>query len=242
MEHLRRNTNNDRLIYTIEKANKERSSVIEKELVELVNRVVTVVTGILSSVISGSVVGILKNDTIERNGIVISILFISFTLIIWYIFLKFFVPHFSGLLNRKINIAPQKKELIVKQFNTEVMQRIAEIDEIVDVIATTDIAECKMLNYVITLYKYQEVIDFLLENIVNNKMDIRKSKDDGTTDTISYAFNEYTISAVMKTLIHIEQEMDTLIEDPLIKSLDGYELLKNDLGKINKKLEKLKKL
>lgn len=58
MEHLRRNTNNAKLIYTIEKIRTNNQQLLEKKADRLIDLVMSSFAGILSSVISACIVQI----------------------------------------------------------------------------------------------------------------------------------------------------------------------------------------
>lgn len=64
-------------------------------------------------------------------------------------------------------------------------------------------------------------------------------KDDGCVEILRYKFNMYTVSAVLKTVIHVRNEMLILLEEDAIKELDGYSLLEDDLKAISSKLNEI---
>lgn len=245
MEHLTRNTNNDRIINAISRVKLEHVDSLNKQLEELVNKTITVFTGILSSLISGILVSILKQEGkfgIEK--VWLPLLFIILLFIIWFILIKKVIPFLSNFLfTKKVDVAPTPKVDIVKQFNYDFMQKIAEINEIVDVIQNTEISECKMLNFVIALNKLQETVCFLYDTFVSNKTTIRNTIEDGPTALLRYSFNRYTVSAVVKTLTHIQTVMNEIIkDDEVIKSLDGFDLLVEDFNQISGQINDLKKI
>lgn len=242
MEHLTRNTNNDRLIYTIENKRKEDQDAIDKNLKELIDKVVNVLTGILSSIVSASIVSIWKDERkIPCHLIISTIIFIIIALVLWFIIGKWIVPSFYKIISKtRIDITPEKESDSVQRLNTEVMQKVAEIIEIMDVIKTTDISQCKILNYVISLYKFQEVVDFMYRNFTSEKKTIRKLGSQKSSELLKYHFNIYTVAAIMKAVTGIQKAMEDFIEtDDVIKNLDGIDLLKKDLSEIGKKLKKI---
>ena len=83
MEHLRRNTNNDRIIYTLESLRKENKTALSKELNAVIDKIVNVCTGILSSLVSGSILSIVKNE--EK----VSVNIVQALILLFVIFLVF---------------------------------------------------------------------------------------------------------------------------------------------------------
>lgn len=73
MEHLTRNTNNDRLIYTIESTKKDNQNVIDKNLKELVDKITNILTALLSSIISASILSILKDEKIFQYNLILTL-------------------------------------------------------------------------------------------------------------------------------------------------------------------------
>lgn len=241
MEHLTRNTNNDRIIYTIENIKESNTDVLRDELTRLSEKVVTVFTGILSSIVSSGIIGIIKGqEDISLNVVVYVILFLFMLICFWFICLKWVIPRLVKIFsNPKIKLDPDNEIIAVKKYNTEIMQKVAEINEIVDVISQTDITECKILNYVMALYKLQEIVDFLHENLMENKnISIRKNNN-GMASLLRYSFNEYSVLAVLKTVRHIRDKMKDLLKDDDISDLDINYLLSNDLKSISNKLDKI---
>lgn len=242
MEHLTRNTNNDRLIYTIESTRREDQNIIDKNLKELIDKVVNILTGILSSIVSASLISIWKNEQkIPLSYVVITISFIIITLGLWFVLGKWLLPRFYDIFFKShINIDPEDETVSVRRFNTEVMQKVAEIAEIIVVIKTTNEVQCKTLNFVISLYKFQEIVDFMYTIFVSEKKTIRKFNNQGSAETLRYSFNIYTVEAVLKVVKNIQDAMEDLIEnDNAIKGLEGLDLLKNDLSCIGNKLKKI---
>lgn len=245
MEHLTRNTNNDRIINAISSVKLEQVDSLNKQLEELANKTVTVFTGILSSLISGVLVSIVKQEgKVGIEKVWLPFLFIVLLFIVWFMLIKKVIPFLSRFLfTKKVDVGPEQEFDIVKQFNYDFMQKIAEINEIVDVIQQTKIAECKMLNFVIALNKLEETVCFLHETFVDNKTTIRNTLEDGPTILLRYSFNRYTVSAVVKTLTHIQDAMIKIIEnDRVIKGLDGFDLLVEDFNQISGQINDLKKI
>lgn len=241
MEHLRRNTNNDRIIYTLESLKKENERALSKELNALMDKIVNVCTGILSSLISGTILSIVKNEgKVSLNTVPALILLFVIFFGFWYVSSKFILPYFYKILYKeRIDIGSESTNIAVKRFNIEIMQKVSEIAEIVGVIEATNIPECKRLNFISSMYKLQEITNFFYQKFKDNKVKIRKTKKDGSTETFRYEFNIYAVSAVLTTVIDIRDKMKILAEDSAIKSLEGYELLQSDLNNISKKLDEI---
>lgn len=242
MEHLTRNTNNDRLIYTIENNRKEEKDKIDKRLKEFINRIETISTGILSSIISAGIVSIWKNEQKFPCYLLFStIMFLVITIVFWLVMGKWLVPKLNELFFKpSIDITPEKESVSVQRFNAEIMQKVAEITEIIDVIKTTKATQCKTLNFVISLYKLQEIVDFMYINFISEKKEIRKLDSQQSVELLKYSFNIYTVAAALKAVRNIQKEMEDLIKnDTDIKNLEGIELLKSDLSKIGDKLKKV---
>lgn len=134
MEHLTRNTNNDRLIYTIESTKRENRSIIDKNLKELADKITTVSTGLLSSIISASIISILKEEENFRcNFVITSIILLVIIIAFWFAGVKWVVPYFYKLFSRtRLDITPKSEKDAVRQFDTEIMQKVAEITEIIE--------------------------------------------------------------------------------------------------------------
>lgn len=243
MEHLTRNTNNDRIIYTLENIKKRNESIVGKEITNLVDKIVNVSTGILSSLASGSIISILKNEKKIELGIIATlVLFLFLLLAIWFICSKWLVPYFYSISTKKrIDINPENTMVSVKRFNTEIMQKIAEVTETVQVVRKTDDKECKILNFVISLYKYQEVVDFLYDTFVCNELPIRRAPKDGATELLRYCFNLYTVNTVLSICKYVGEEMqDILNVDEVVNDMSGKELFQKDLSVILEKLKEIK--
>lgn len=243
MEHLTRNTNNDRLLYTIESIKRKNEDMLEKKLIELVDKVTNIITALLSSIISACILSILREEEKFKFNLILTLIgFLITVFALWFILGKWVVPQFYKLFSRtRMDITPKSEEDSVCQFNTEIMQKVAEITEIIEVIKTTKEIRCKTLNFVFSLYKLQEIVNFLYTNFVSEKKLLRTSSDQGSTEFLRYSFNIYTVASVLEAINYIEGEMKKLAqEDNEIKTLEGIELLKNDLSNIGKKLEKVK--
>lgn len=245
MEHLIRNTNNDRIIYTIENVKKENEDTIGKEIKELVDRTITILTGTISSIASACIVSYIKGETQDKIGVIGSCaIVVIFTLFLWYILQKYIVPKFCEIaFKKRYNIEPEEKRVSVRRFNTEILQKVAEITDTIEIVKSTDVAECKTLNFVLSLYKFQEIVNFMYIKFVSEGVQIRRSKDQGTASVLRYSFNIYTVSAALKMVIHVRDEMKSLIkDDEIIKKIDGIELLEEDLDMISEDLDKIKKI
>ncbi len=147
MEHLVRNTNNDRIVNTIKTIQIENNTIKNKELISLLDKVVTACTGILSSVISAIIMALLKKESsINSMWFLSAVIFLALLIFLWFILGKFVIPKLNIVFfKEKISLQERKKD-VVQQFNCEIMQKLAEVNEIVGVILETKIAECKMLN------------------------------------------------------------------------------------------------
>jgi hypothetical protein len=201
---------------------------------------VNIFTGIFSSLISTGIIDILKGDSSTQIGFIPTvILFIVTTLGLWYVNLRWILPRFYKVIRKeKVNISPESHIVAVERFNKVIMQEVAEINEAVDVMKTTDVAECKRLNFVRSLYKFQEVVNFLYEKFVSDNVMMRDINSQLSPELLRYNFNRYTVSAVMETAKHIRDEMKKLLDDVSIQSLEAYELLSTDFNSISQKLDK----
>lgn len=245
MEHLTRNTSNDRLINAIKNIKVKNINSLNQQLEDLANRITTVLCGILSSIVSAIIVSVIKQEQMSNIYVILLLLlFITILLLLWYLAIKYIVPYFSKVMYKeKVDLSPKKESDIINQFNCDIMQKLAEINEIVDVIRNTDIVECKVLNFVIALHKLQEIVNFMEETFFYRKVEIRSAESDSSALLMRYFFNRYTVSAVIKTLIHIKEVMNEILEnDDVIKNLDGFTLLKQDFMAVVTVIEKLKKI
>lgn len=238
MEHLTRNTNNDRIVHTIKSIGDKNIDNIDREIRELINNTTTILSGVLSSIVSGIVTAFLELN----SKICVIMLFLLVFLLAWLFLIRFAIPCLSkSLFKEKINLKDKDENESLNIFNYDIMQKVSEINEIVDVIRNTKIRECKMLNFVIALLKLQEAVDFLHGLSLQENIKIRKSKEDDSADMMRFSFNNYTIAAVVHTLLHIQSVIQkVLVTDYVIKSLNGYDLLVKDFDNISKKIDKLK--
>lgn len=241
MEHLTRNTHNDRIIYTLESIKQNNQSMVDKEISILIEKIINVFVGVFSSIISASVVGILKGEEKIPGGILgICLIFVVVLLGIWFLSAKWIVPFFYNITHKKhIDLSPQSKQIAVKNFNTYVLQKVAEVTETIAVIRSTNDNECKILNYIISLYKFQEIVDFLYDKFMVDKNQIRRSCDDGASELLRYSFNAYTVKIVVGLAKNIGREMESMLSnDEVILQMPGIELFEKDLcfviGKLNK--------
>ena len=239
---ITRNTNYDRIVNTMNSLRKEDSRKLDKEIRELIDRIITIFSGILSSAISGILISIIKN---ENNGNKLNVLwtliiFIVLLITIWFLCIKFIVPYMAKKLNKEIiDIEPDVDRKLLDQFHYDIMQKVAEVNEIVDVIQQTKISECKMLNCVLALYKLKDIV-FFLDYALRN-VQIRKSNKNGARELLDYCFNRYTVSAVVRTVDHIFDIMNRLLyNDVVIMNLSGYDLLKADFQYLKEKFDNFK--
>lgn len=242
MEHLIRNANNNRLIYTIKKINKNKGDVYRKEKEELkntINKLTNVLTGLTSSVISACIVSILKNEGIFQSNFVFLLLaFLLGIIVIWAIIEKIVLYLAEKIFNNDIVDLSSDNDIDnIEMFNSEIMQKIAEVQDAILIIQKTDIAECKLMNYVLSLYSYQEIVDFLYKRIIVDQVKIRKMYD-GDTELLQFSYNSYTIFSIMQVVSDIGKNMVQIsINDETIKSIQGIGLLQLDLKQINSKLD-----
>lgn len=243
MEHLTRNTHNDRIIYTLESIKQNNQSMVDKEISTLIEKIINVFVGVLSSIISASIVGILKGEEKIPCGILgMFLIFIIVLLGIWFLSAKWIVPFFYNITHKKhIDLSPESTQIAVKHFNTYVLQKIAEVTETIAVIQSTNDNECKILNYIISLYKFQEIVDFLYDKFEVDKNKVRKSIDDGACELLKYSFNAYTVGIVVGLAKNIGREMESMLRnDEIILKMPGIELFEKDLYFVIGKLNKLK--
>ena len=166
MEHLSRNTNNAKLIYTIEKIRTNNQQLLEKKADRLIDLVMSSFAGILSSVISACIVQIvIKNEDIVWKLVALKVVaFLGLWIILWIVCAKVLLPKTVELLKeKKVGVSSKTANEYVEIFNTDIMQKTAEINEIITVIKETSMEECKKMNFIIFLNKYKEIVDFFYE-------------------------------------------------------------------------------
>ena len=239
MEHLTRNANNERIIYTLEELKAEKNQYVYNKMDELVDKIINICVGICSSIVSGTLLVVVGGNSKESINIVILIaLFIVIFLVLWYTGSLYGVPFFyNQVYKKRIKLPEATEENQVKRFNSEIIQKVAELTEIVEVMEQTDITVCKQLNFVVSLFKLHEIVDFMYDNFYERKVKIRKDTNDGTIETFKYDFNIYNISAVKYALKNICNKMNNLAKNSIeIQNLDGYSLLIDDLNKICDKI------
>lgn len=83
------------------------------------------------------------------------------------------------LYKERIDISSESISVAVKRFNIEIMQKVSEIAEIVGVIEETNIPECKRLNFISSMYKLQEITNFLYQKFKDNKVKNKKKRKMG---------------------------------------------------------------
>ncbi|MCM1234437.1 MAG: hypothetical protein NC489_30415 [Ruminococcus flavefaciens] len=259
MEHLTRNTRTDRLIYTIESLKTTNQSEVLQEMHSLSKDIVNVWIGILSSVLSSVITfiitkyvekGMLSKEGITENISTLFIiamcsigLFVIAWLGIWWLCSKCIVPSIYGLFHTEyVDITAPNEIEYIKQFHTDIVQKVSEIAEVVKVMEDTTITECIWLNFILSLYKLQEVVSFLYNMLVKDAVPIRNTSESGCIEIIYYELNFYTISAVIKTVMHVRDNMKKLINNDELKLLNGYQLMKNDLNDISNQLDEIIKI
>lgn len=240
MEHLSRNTKNERLIYLIEQIKKENRQLLSNELKGFFDGLFTIISGILSTIIASILVKYLKIDNDEIKFKILSIfLFIIILLLCWYCIVVYFRPLIEKKIKSRVNIEPKEYAEVVMEFNTTIMEKISEINESLCVALETNDEQCKMLNFILSFYKWQSVIEFLNTHLVIEKRDIRKFGTQINAKTLDVNFNEYEISAVIFVLRNIDKNINLLLNHKLIKALKGYDLIINDFKYIAQKQEKI---
>lgn len=240
MEHLIRNAHNDKIICAIKNKKQEKEDTDEKIVKDLTEKTFTLVTGTLSAIAATLIVGYLKNEEgIEFSMLIICVVFLC--LFFWFVLQKFLVPKFSKLaFPEKIDITPLTQEVMVQCFNREILPMIAEVTEILEVIKDTDINECKTLNVVFSLYKFQTIVGFMHEIYKSENCKIRESAD-FDEELLQHYFNIYAVAVALEMTKRIQKQIGLLIRnDKTIKKMTGIDLLEHDFNAISGKLDEIK--
>ena len=240
MEHLRRNTNNAKLIYTIEKIRTNNQQLLEKKADRLIDLVMSSFAGILSSVISACIVQIvIKNEDIVWKLVALKVVaFLGLWIILWIVCAKVLLPKTVELLKeKKVDVSSKTANEYVEIFNTDIMQKTAEINEIITVIKETSMEECKKMNFIIFLNKYKEIVDFFYEVFLTDKVSIRGNYENGPSGIMEYSFNVYSIKAVIDVLDKVTWEGADLLEnDEAIIALNINCLIETDFKYVQDRL------
>lgn len=148
--------------------------------------------GILSSVISACIVQIvIKNEDIVWKLVALKVVaFLGLWIILWIVCAKVLLPKTVELLKeKKVDVSSKTANEYVEIFNTDIMQKTAEINEIITVIKETSMEECKKMNFIIFLNKYKEIVDFFYEVFLTDKVSIRGNYENGPSGIMEYSFN-----------------------------------------------------
>lgn len=232
MEHLVKNTYNEKLILSIQRIGQNTENEIKTEIGNLANKLIGVCIAIFSSITSGIIVNTISGENIPRYLLV--------AIFIICVFLLFF---FSSKVFKKIIyflddevVHGEERIELFKVFNTEIIQKITEINESISIANSTGLIECKYLNLVISLYNLNDVLNFIEEKIYDPKCRIRKL-DDGKKVFNKY-INIYALAAVSIILSDAKDKLNILMNDNKIKNIKGYDILYEDCNFVIKRIKK----
>ena len=214
MEHLRRNTNNERIISIIQASIKKQENAYNKNMDIIMMRINNLFTAILAYLVTNFFVNPLFTKNTAINKYIEIILSITFFIIFWYIFSKI-LKYFEKKLNEKVDI--NKPIDIINSYNTEIIPTMAEIHEALSVSITTSDIECKLMNLVTSLYKWKNIIWFFKYNFILEKGKgtdlIRKTNDIKCIELIDKYLNIYSIDSTIVMLDTIHKNLQNLLND-----------------------------
>jgi hypothetical protein len=143
-----------------------------------------------------------------------------------------------------IDLEEDSEVELIKKFNTEIIQKVAEINEAVSVAHMTPLGECCVLNVLVSIYNLNDVMIFIDEKICNAvdcQVLIRKEENLSISRICSKRINIYALSSISFTLEIVNKKMKDLMESNIIKELKGYSLLYDDYVSISEKINNLTK-
>lgn len=231
MEHLTKNTYNEKLILTL----REISNNTEKEIKNKLDSYVNKIIGIGVAIFTASVAGIIVN-VYNANGWPWWVLGIVLVIFAFLIFLVLKTVWFD---NETVSDEPEVE--IVKKFNTEIIQKVAEVNEAVSVARDTNVIECKLLNIMVSIYNINDMLNWLEENVQNKKektLCIRRLSDNISSKICSKKINLYALSIISHTLQSIDEKMKKMLETFVLPELEGYDLMQEDYKDLSVKIQK----
>lgn len=236
MEHLVKNTYNEKLILEIQRIGQNTEKEMKSRMETLANKMVSIGIAIFSSITAGIIVNIFNSGKMSM-GILVLIFLASLVVIFWISekVLKKILKHSDN------NKEKEETEVdIIEKFNTKIIQKVAEVDESVFTASNTGLEECKMLNIIVSLYNLNNILNYIEEHILSKKNSdiVRKNKSLVARKIYSKSLNSYSLEIVSFSLNIIDGNLNKLMNDCKLKKLKEYDLLKTDYEWVSKGIKK----
>lgn len=126
------------------------------------------------------------------------------------------------------------------KFNTEIMQKVAEINEAISVADNTESKDCKRLNILVSIYNLSNMLNWLDEQICKKDNGINIIRNDNSkipSKICSKKINSYALGVLSVTLIDIDQKMEGMISSFEDDRWKGYHLMKDDYLSISDQIK-----
>lgn len=236
MEHLRRNTNNERIISLFQTSLIKQEKATNESIKTVILRINNLFTAVLSFLVTNFLISPLSK--VSHNlirCIIYATLFITIFILFWCVFSKI-LKYIEKREAQKVNI---NKEIdIINVYNTEIIPAMAEIHEALSISITTSDDECKLLNLITSFYKWKTIICFFKNNFIldGDEEDkfLRKNNVINNIEVIDKYLNIYDIDSAILMLDKIQNHIHTLLNDKAINSIDkrSYDLLILDYNNV----------
>lgn len=239
MEHLSKNTYNEKLLLTLKEISNNTQKEVKNTIDSYIEKIISIGVAIFSSITSGIIVNL-----ISKGKLPICILVLIYIIIVVIVFCL------SSILLRRIlkqnqdSITGKTEKNFDSMFNTEILQKIAEINESVSVASETTLNECKILSIVSSIYNLNDVMNQLERNIIDKDtrtINIRIMSRHPVTQVCNVRVNLYALSAISYTLDSVNQKLKIMMDEKIIKELKGYNLLAYDYKYISREINEFQK-
>jgi hypothetical protein len=235
MQHLTRNTNNERLLSLLNTLIRKHDTTESENAKSLQNNIQSIFSGILSILVTNQLPkNIIKTPHEILNYLISIIVTFFISIVLWLLFWKV-ISFVFNKRSKSINL--DTEEDVIQTYNYDILPKIAEINEALTVAISTSDKECKLLNLVTSLPKWKTIICFLrkhfLYDIGQGKKLLRgyDNQFEGI-DFIDKYLNVYAIDSLIITLDNIMNNVIILKDTDFIKSINGYKLLTSDILQI----------
>ena len=240
MEHLSKNTYNEKLLLTLKEISSNTQKEVKNTIDSYIEKIISIGVAIFSSITSGIIVNLIGNGKLP-----IGILVLIYIIIIIVVFCLSSTLLKSILKKHRDSIAVNSEDNFDLMFNTEILQKIAEINESVSVASETTLDECKILSIVSSIYNLNDVMNQLERNIIDKDtrtIKIRIMSRHPVTQVCNVRVNLYALSAISYTLTSVNKKLKIMMDEKIVKELKGYNLLDYDYKYISKEINEFQKL
>ena len=234
MEHLSKNTYNEKLLLTLKEISNNTQKEVKNTMDSYIEKIISIGVAIFSSITSGIIVNLIGNGKLP-----IGVLILIYIIIIIVVFCLSSTLLKPILKKHRDSIARSSEDNFDLIFNTEILQKIAEINESVSVASETTLNECKILSIVSSIYNLNDVMNQLERNIIDKNtrtIKIRTKSRHPVTQVCNVRVNLYALSAISYTLTSVNNKLKNMMDEKIVKELTGYNLLAHDYKYISKEI------